>query len=217
MIQKYTGWNPLHLAQFRVLMTNFYSWIMKEIYAILALKLQFFTDICVRYAGTGGHRVEVREEQTVDQLLRGGRHGAAAFQHHPYAQERLVPDQVDPPQGMRPVQGSQERAHAHHQGEYMRGICFAFRLFLNHKLQILHFLSCHNHQFPNLHASSWGPIWNAFSVRTLNELLEIMRFGVLVPTISDQRKPRSLNCKLLEMFIFREKWSKQVPGTFATR
>ena len=41
-------------------------------------------------SGEGGHRVEVREVQAVDLLLRGGGHRAPTLQHHTHAKVPLL-------------------------------------------------------------------------------------------------------------------------------
>ena len=54
---------------------------------------------CV-FPGPRGHRVEVCQDQAVDELLRGGGHPALPLQHHPQPQVRLVPHLLDQEAGV---------------------------------------------------------------------------------------------------------------------
>ena len=89
----------------------------------LSHRLELWNLVC---AGTGGHRVEVRAQQALDQLLRGGWDGAAALQHHPNAEERLVHRPVDLPQALRPQPRRQKGAHAHHTSKLLLLLLYTF-------------------------------------------------------------------------------------------
>lgn len=67
--------------------------------------------------GTRRHRVEVRQEQALDQLLRGGWHGPTPVQHHPHPEERLVHGPMAVQETVRTQQSGQERAHEDDQSE----------------------------------------------------------------------------------------------------
>lgn len=67
--------------------------------------------------GTRRHRVEVRQEQALDQLLRGGWHGPTPVQHHPHPEERLVHGPMAVQETVRTQQSGQEGAHEDDQSE----------------------------------------------------------------------------------------------------
>lgn len=67
--------------------------------------------------GTRRHRVEVRQEQALDQLLRGGWHGPTPVQHHPHPEERLVHGPMAVQETVRAQQSGQEGAHEDDQSE----------------------------------------------------------------------------------------------------
>lgn len=56
--------------------------------------------------------MEVRPQQAVDQLFRGGGDGAAPLQHHPDSQKFVVHHRVGPQEVLRTLEGRQEGAHA---------------------------------------------------------------------------------------------------------
>lgn len=61
--------------------------------------------------------MEVRQEQALDQLLRGGWNGAAALQHYSNTEERVVHRAVVVQEALQSQQGCQEGAHANDQSE----------------------------------------------------------------------------------------------------
>lgn len=69
----------------------------------------------VYLTGARGRGMEVRAQQALDQLLRGGRHGTAAFQRNAVPQEYPVRLALAAAPAVRP-RARQARAHAHHTG-----------------------------------------------------------------------------------------------------
>lgn len=67
--------------------------------------------------GAGGHGMEVRSQQTVDKLFRGGRYHAPALQHHPSTQERVLPLPLVLQEVLWPDEGGEEGAHEDDKGE----------------------------------------------------------------------------------------------------
>lgn len=67
--------------------------------------------------GTRRHRVEVRQEQALDQLLRGGWHGPTPVQHHPHPEERVVHGSMAVSETVRAQQSGEEGAHEDDQSE----------------------------------------------------------------------------------------------------
>lgn len=61
--------------------------------------------------------MEVRPEQTLDQLLRGGWYRTATLQRHTDTEERLVHRPMGAEEVLRTLQGRQEGTHANDKGE----------------------------------------------------------------------------------------------------
>lgn len=78
--------------------------------------------------GKGRRGVEVRPQQAVDQLLRGGWHGAAALQRGTLAQVAAVRLALAAAQALQPDQG-QAGAHEDHKGTLNH--CYTTLTFFN--------------------------------------------------------------------------------------
>lgn len=62
--------------------------------------------------------MEIRTQQVMGQLLRGGWDSTTPLQHHPHPQVSVVRLPVGPAQDVRTLAG-QEGAHADHQGQFL--------------------------------------------------------------------------------------------------
>lgn len=62
--------------------------------------------------------MEIRPQQVMGQLFRGGWNGSAPFQHHPHPQVLVVRVPVGPAQDVRTLAG-QEGAYADNQGQFL--------------------------------------------------------------------------------------------------
>lgn len=82
-----------------------------------------------RTSGKGRRGVEIRAEQTLDQLFRGGRNVPAAVQHHPNPEEHLLPLPLVLQEVLRPNEGGEEGAHEDHTGRWREVVEFGLDWF----------------------------------------------------------------------------------------